>query len=60
MIQHSDGLQSLYFGLQSPTVSAGSRVSSGQIIGYAGGSPSYGTNTMGSQVTVQSIAINPL
>ena len=60
VIQHSDGLQSLYFGLQSPTVSAGSRVSSGQIIGYAGGSPSYGTNTMGYQVTVQSIAINPL
>ncbi len=65
VIQHSSGLQSLYFGLQSPTVSAGARVSSGQIIGYAGGSPSYGTDTMGYQVSVQtargvSVAINPL
>ena len=64
VIQHSSGLQSVYFGLQSPTVSAGSRVSSGQIIGYAGGSPSYGTDTMGYQVSVQtsggaSVAINP-
>jgi len=64
VIQHSSGLQSLYFGLQSPTVSAGTRVSSGQIIGYAGGSPSYGTDTMGYQVSVQtsggaSVAINP-
>ena len=65
VIQHSSGLQSIYFGLQSPTVSAGSRVSSGQIIGYAGGSPSYGTDTMGYQVSVQtaggaSVAVNPL
>jgi murein DD-endopeptidase MepM/ murein hydrolase activator NlpD len=60
MIQHSDSLVSGYLCLQSPTVSSGQHVSSGQIIGYAGGCPAFGTDTIGYQVIVGTSPVNPL
>ncbi len=64
VIQHSDSLVSGYLCLQSPTVSSGQHVSSGQVIGYAGGCPASGNDTIGYEVSLiqggRTIPVNPL
>jgi murein DD-endopeptidase MepM/ murein hydrolase activator NlpD len=60
LIQHSNSLVSGYLCLQSPTVSSGQHVSSGQVIGYAGGCPAFGTDTIGYQAIVGTSPVNPL
>ncbi len=46
VVQHSDSLIAVYSGLQQPAVSSGSRVSRGQVLGYAGGSPLLGPSSI--------------
>lgn len=64
VVQHSDNLISTYFCLQNTTIASGSHVEQGQVIGYPGGCPTYGEDTMGYQVSVieggEPVYVNPL
>ena len=49
-IQHTPTLLTVYSGIASPAVGIGARVGRGQLLGYAGGSPLFGADSISFQV----------
>lgn len=52
MVRHTETLITVYTGLQEPNVGLGQRVSRGQPLGFVGGSPLLGPDSMRFQVAV--------